>query len=107
LGLCGQAYHPGHQLVVKALEGFAETDAQVGLGLLAAAQESVRIDACGHKVEQIKPFGIGHGQVVADAASLTEPEDGAIPAFAVFFANPPPQILGMNKPKRALRRSFL
>jgi hypothetical protein len=47
----------------------------------------------------IQPNWIGDGQVVADAAKMTETEKGAIPALAVLFSNPPPKVIGMSEPE--------
>lgn len=67
----------------------------------------MRVNAGGQEVEQIEPFGIGDGQVVAHTANLTETEDGAGSAFAFFFSSPPPEVFGMNQPQRAFRWSLL
>jgi hypothetical protein len=56
------------------------------------------VDAGGQKVEQVKPFGVGDGQVVTDAANLSETEDGAVLSLAAFLSNPPPKVCRMNEP---------
>jgi hypothetical protein len=94
-----QAHDSGYELVVEALKGFAEAHGEEGIRRFAAAEECVGVDAGGHEVELIQPNWIGDGQVVADAAKMTETEKGAIPALAVLFSNPPPKVIGMSEPE--------
>src|ERR1035438_5383120 len=94
-----QAHDGGYQLVVEAFEGLAETYGEVGRWGLGLEEECVRIDSGGQEVKLIEPGGIGDGQVVADAAKMTETEKGAIPALAVLFSNPPPKVIGMSEPE--------
>ena len=62
-------------------------------GSCALEEEGVGIDADGQEFECIQPCRVGYGQIVADAANMTETEEGAILALAVLLANPPPQII--------------
>ena len=55
------------------------------------------MDADGEQIKLIEQGGIGDCQVVADAADVTGPEDGAVPSFAGIIANPPPEVIGMDQ----------
>jgi len=56
----------------------------------------VRINSCVQGSHFFQPDGIGNGQVVACANDMTGAEDGAILAFAILFAYPPPKVFRMN-----------
>ena len=53
LGLRRQSHHSGNQLVVEAIEGFAETDGEEGLGGLGAEKVGVGVDAGGQEFEHV------------------------------------------------------
>ena len=57
----------------------------------------VRIYADGQQIKVIEQGGIGDGQIVADAANMTGPEDSAVPSFPGIVANPPPEVFRVNQ----------
>src|ERR1039458_8013508 len=102
-----QIDHAGHQLVVKALEGFAQAQGEEGLERLAVEEVGVWINADGKGTQFLQPDRIGDGQVVASAYYIAGSEDGAILALSVLFAYPPPQVFRMDKFEGLLHwRSF-
>jgi len=65
------------------------------------------VDASWQKIQLSEPDGIGDGQIVSDAADISETKNCAIPALALLFPNPPPKVFRMNDSEGALRRCFL
>ncbi len=63
------------------------------------------IDAGRQMVKPVEPGGIGDRQIVAGAVYVTGSKKSPVLAFAVFFANPPPQIFRMNEFERLIGRS--
>jgi len=82
---------------VEALKWFAETHSEQRPRQLSVEEESMRVDSGRQKIEPIEPARVGDGKVVANAAGLAGAEEGAILAFARVLANPPPEVLRMNK----------